>query len=432
VRILSLGIALPDQQVDNYGWTNALSFFDYDAIVVDPMVAVSEMVEGIIRDGLSHTTYNEEVVQNGPTTGYLVGLSDLLKRRADETERLLARGGLVVCLAYPDVLHPQVAGFTGCHRYYWLPAPTGADYGARNLQPAGGTEVVATDYQHPFADFFERHRNTVQYRTVFAEGGFGEAAKVIARSPGGAAIALDLAIGGGRVVFLPALPHRLSSVDRTGLASSIVSGIRNLLLVSSEGPAPAWVSHFDLPGLHEAQQRVDVAESKLEALENELDEARHEYRSLDRYRRILWQEGKYGLDLPVRDALTLLGMTSFSKPDEPGTFSFDGDYVLVEAEGAADAIGLAPHYRLRQRIEQHIADRKEAPRALLVVNGFRDTAPAVRERQYEETLALAAETMRYAVLVDSEGVYEGPAPVARAVEPASAAPTEDEDEADDD
>ncbi len=255
MRILSLGMAIPDQQVDNYGWANALSFFDYDAIVVDPAVAVSDMIEGVVRDGTSFTSYNEEAVENGPTTANTIGLADLLKRRAGETERLLGKGGLVVCFAYPDVAHPKVSGFTGAHRYYWLPAPAGASYGPSYLKPAGGTEVLATDYEHPFADFFERHRTSVEYRAIFAEGasGFGDAAKVIARSPGGPAVAVDLAVGGGRVVFLPALPARLSTGDRTGLAAALVSGIRNTLLISAEGPAPAWVSGFEVPGLESGE-----------------------------------------------------------------------------------------------------------------------------------------------------------------------------------
>jgi len=459
MRVLSLGIPLPDPQVDNYDWARALSFFDYDAIVVDPAAAVSEMVEGVVRDGTSFTSYDEEPVQNGPTTAQAVGLADLLKRRRDETERLLGRGGLVVCFAYPDVAHPRVSGFTGCHRYYWLPAPAGASYGPDYLKPAGGSEARVTDYEHPFADLLERHRHLFHYRAVFAEGaaGFGEACKVIARSPGGAALAIDLAVGGGRIVFLPALPPRLNTPDRTSLAGGVVAAVRNLLLLSSEGPAPAWVSGYTLPGLQEAQERVDRAETKLESLEIELDEARDAYREIDRYRRMLWQEGKYGLDLPVRDALALLGMTNFSKPDDPATFSFGDRRVFVETEGSVEAVGMAPHYRLRQRIEREIEGKAEAPKGLVVVNGYRETPPNDRPQQYLDSLKLAAESMRYCILeavklfqavrakmtgddagvraflqslMETEGVFEGPPPAG--VEPAAGAEAAEEVEAHED
>ena len=53
-----------------------------DAMVVDPAVAVSEMIEGVTRDGLSYTSYDEEPIDNGPTTADAIGLADLLPDEA--------------------------------------------------------------------------------------------------------------------------------------------------------------------------------------------------------------------------------------------------------------------------------------------------------------------------------------------------------------
>jgi hypothetical protein len=400
VRILSLGLALPDSQVDNYDWGSALSFFDYDAIVVDPALAVSKMVEGLTGEGGSYQTYTEEPVVDGPSTATGVGLAELLRRRREETERLLGRGGLVVCFAYPDVPHPRVTGFTGCHRYYWLPAPPGCDYGRNFVKPATGTEVRVTDYESPFAEFLERYRSNVVYRAAFAEGpdGFGAHARVIGRSPGGAAIALDLRVGEGRVVFLPVLAERLSMVERSMIATSIVGGVRNALLLASEGPRPAWLSRYPLPGSEAAEERVAKAEARVEAAETELEEARVEFRGIDRYQRLLWQEGKYGLDLPVRDALALLGFTSFARADDPAAFLYDDDHVFVEIQGGRDSIGMDVHYRLRQRLEQKIAGEGKRVKGLVVINGYRDRAVEERPRQYEESLRVAAESMRYCVV----------------------------------
>jgi hypothetical protein len=399
MRILSLGQALPDSTIDNYNWATALSFFDYDAVVVDPAVAVSEMVEGVTRDGLSYTSYDEEPIQNGPTTAEAIGLADLLYRRRDEVERLLARGGLVVCFAYPDVVHPRVAGFTGCHRYYWLPAPPGLTYGAELLKPAGGTHVVPTDFEHPFAEFFERHRAAVNYRAIFVEGakGIGAVGRVIARSSGGAALAVEFQVGGGRVVFLPALSTRTGSGDRSRAASAIAIGVRNTLLLNAEGPAPDWISSQSLPGLAEAEARLAKAEQQVEKAESEIDEARNEFRSVDRYRRIVWQEGKYGLDLPVRDTLVLLGFANYTQPDEPGVISLEGNSIFLETEGSPEAVGMAPHYRLRERLEQSIAEGARRL-GLIVINGYREMAPEARPQQYEDSLRVAAESMRYCVV----------------------------------
>lgn len=397
MRILSLGCPLPDSLIDNYDWASALSFYDYDAMIVDPAEAVSKLVEGIAQFGQSFATYNGEPVVDGPTTADAVGLADLLRRRRNETERFLAGGGLIVVMAHPDVPHPRVTGFTGAHRYYWLPAPTGSDYGARTLQPAGGKHVSPTDFEHPFAEFLEMMRDRVLYRASIAEGALGDTAKVIGRSPGGAATAVEIEVGGGRVVFLPAYPGNLTHAERGEIARSLVAAIRNAILTDAEDDPPYWLSEYSLPGLDEADKKLEVIESRLDEVEAELREARNTFRKLDHYRRLLWQEGKYGLDLPVRDVMAELGFATLSQPDEPATMMFMGETVFVEIEGSVDSVGMNPHYRLRQRLEEKIAEGRRV-RGLIIVNGERAQAPTARPKPFDDSLRIASESMRYCVV----------------------------------
>jgi len=190
MRILSLACPLPDATVDNYDWASAPSFFDYDAIVVDPADAVSKFIESVLTGkGDAPLTYDDEGILDGPTTAEAIGLADMLRRRREETERLLARGGLVVCYAQPDVEHRGVTGFNGAHRMYWLPAPNGKDYGPQYVKPALGMHVETADFEHPFANYLEGVRNNVHYRALFTEGASGFGGHVLGRSPGGAAIA---------------------------------------------------------------------------------------------------------------------------------------------------------------------------------------------------------------------------------------------------
>jgi hypothetical protein len=441
MRILALGCPLPDSLIDNYDWASALSFYDYDAIIVDPSVAVSQFIEGIVTSGESFATYNSEPVLDGPTTAESVGLADLLRQRRLETERFLAGGGLIVVLAYPDVTHSRVAGFTGAHRYYWLPAPEGADYGTGHLQPATGKHVVPTDFEHPFADFLEMMRDNVVYRASIVDGAFGAAAKVIGRSPGGAALAAEVKVGNGRVIFLPAYPTNLTHGERSGIARSLVNAVRNAILTDAEDDPPHWINEYSVPGLDEAEKALEAAEERADEVDAELVEARNAFRKLDHYRRLLWQEGKYGLDLPVRDVLEELGFSRISQVDEPATFMLDGDTVLVEVEGSTASVGMNPHYRLRQRLEERIADGRRV-NGIIVVNGERAQAPTARPKPIEDSLRIAAESMRYCVvetadlydalnekmngkgdakafcraLMETEGFYRKPAPAAAAAE----------------
>jgi hypothetical protein len=222
--------------------------------------------------------------------------------------------------------------------------------------------------------------------------------KVFGRSPGGAAIAIEYSVGQGRVVFLPALPMRLSPNERTAIAGRLVAAIRNMLLMSAEGTPPAWVGDVSLPGIEAAEKQMTEAEARLDEVEAELEQARGEFRKLDRFRRLLWQEGKYGYDLPVRDALVLLGMTGYSRVDEPATFYCEGEVLFVETESSTRACGMEPHYRLRERLEGEIQKEGRRRHGLIVVNGFREQPPNEREQQYTDSLRVAAESMRYCII----------------------------------
>ncbi len=195
MRILSLGVPLPGAPVDNQTFADAPAFFDYDAIVVDPH-ALSQLIEEVVTSTAEHATCSGERVVNGATGPETVALGELLRDRQDETARLLARGGVVVCFAYPNVVHHRVAGFSGCDRYCWLPAPAGLRYGEPLLRRGGGSEIITVEHDHAFGPFIGQMRNTLSYHAYFADDapGFAGAGHVIARSAGGAAIAVELAL----------------------------------------------------------------------------------------------------------------------------------------------------------------------------------------------------------------------------------------------
>jgi hypothetical protein len=212
-------------------------------------------------------------------------------------------------------------------------------------------------------------------------------------------------VGNGRVILIPALAVNVTGQQRSQIAASLSAAIRNTLLTEAEGASLDRIEDVALPGIAEARTRMDDAEAKLDELEAELDTARNEYRGLDRYRRILWQEGKYGFELPVRDALALLGATGYSQPDEPAIFNLGGETVLVEAESSPGEVGMEPHYRLRERIEGRISKDKRRAYGLIVVNGHNQVAPDERERQYTDPLRIAAESMRYCVVTATDLFY---------------------------
>lgn len=220
MRTLVLGIPLPHIAFDNYSFLSAPSLFDYGRIIVD-ICAVSETVEQVVSGGRQHATFARQPVVNGPGDHAGVSLAELLRLRRIEAERFFERGGDLVCLAYPDAAHDGIEGLPGWRRYDWLPSPEGFSYAEGLLPGYGKLGVEVVDQGHAFAAYARQFGVRLAFRAYLAEGEEGAPpfARVFARSPGGAAVGFELAVGGGRAVFLPPLGSLDYDKDRAPLAN---------------------------------------------------------------------------------------------------------------------------------------------------------------------------------------------------------------------
>lgn len=220
MRTLVIGIPLPQVTFDNYSFLSAPSFSDYQRMIVNTE-AVSRVVQEVIEGGEQHATFAGQPVVNGPSSAGRFSLAEALTMRRREAERFLDGGGTAVCLTYPDVRHEGVEGLGEWRRYAWLPAPDGFRYEDDLLPGFGNAGVELVDGRHPFAPYIETFGPRLSYRALANEDapGFQQHGRVFARSPGGAAVAFQLRVSRGYVVFLPPLPRFES--ERAQLANTL-------------------------------------------------------------------------------------------------------------------------------------------------------------------------------------------------------------------
>ncbi|HWQ28235.1 MAG TPA: hypothetical protein VNN12_04350, partial [Dehalococcoidia bacterium] len=387
MRILSLGFPMPGPRVDNYNFLSAPTFSDYEAIVVEPG-SFSRVVEEVVAGEGDHRTFFDEPVVNGPTGPGAVGLADLLRDRRRQTARLLAGGGLVIVFAYPDVVHAGVAGFTGCDRYFWLPAPAGIAWHEPHLVRAAGDRLGDIDREHPFAEAVETMAKYAGVRAEFAEEA-RRAGRAFVRSPGGSAIGVEFSAGGGTIVFLPALRKPPAAEDRYHVSEALQDAILRVAGRLDEA-APVWLKDYPLPGLADAEAELAEARVRLEEAAAEVREAQARKAALDRRLRILWLGSGPALRDALSDALGVIGFTVAGGATEPLTATIENQRVAVEIEASEGEVGLEPHYRLRARLEEAIAEGKTPPRGVVFVNGHRKRPPASRPQQYAQALRVAA------------------------------------------
>lgn len=403
MRLISIGRPLPDRAVDNHTIFNAPALFDAEAIVIDPG-GVFRQIRGVLDASGEHETPSELPVVNGGSSADAVGLADLLQRRRDEVTRALERGAVVVVFTYPQATLPEVAGFSGADRYFFLPAPPGLAWDANTIRWGEGRAGALTDLAHPFAAAFDAIRPELLYRAYFDDraAGFAGAARVFARSAGGAVLGVHFRVFGGHVIFLPT-PAGFGGEAAGEQTRALLRSIRELLASPETDEQPAWAGQQPLPGLAEREAEEERAVEVLRQAEERLDGVRAEAGELRAVRDVLWREGRYGLLPAAVRCAELLGFRYRAAQDGEAVLlrAPEGE-LLLEVEGAEEAVGMAPHYRLRARLDAVIEAEGYAPRGLIIANGRRLGLPEQREGQYTDALRVASEAMRYALLTATE------------------------------
>lgn len=399
MRILSIGFPLPNPSIDNYTFLQAPSFDDYDAVLVEP-AQISRVIEDVLTRAAEHQTYSGEPVLNEPSGPFVTGLADHLERRRGEVERLLAAGKLLIIFTRPNVPHSHVLGLPGYDRYAWLPAPAGVSYRPPHLLPADGRGAAVVDDGHPLSDMLARFQNWFTYRAIFSErlAAFPDNGSVLMRSPGGAPIGVELRVGAGRIVFLPALEDVPAGDSRFELATLTIDAVKGLIGGETEADAPAWAREYTLPGLDTIEAEQAEAESVLTDARNRVEEIRARASDLAGLRRLLWAEGQYALEPAVRHAFELLGFEVEPNPERPAVLRADGRTAFLEVEGSREAVDQRVYIRLQRRVEKDLLTTREAKKGIAVVNGRRRRAPGDRVESYTEPLRAACEANGFALI----------------------------------
>jgi len=285
-----------------------------------------------------------------------------------------------------------------------LPAPPGMGWDTTLLRGGEGAAATVVDHAHPFAPVLDALRPDLLYRAYFDDRapGFAGSGQVFARSPGGAPIGVQFAVGGGTLVFLPARKSGRGAPP-PALASTIVEAMHELLRVD-DAEQPHWLADQRLPGLDALEQEAAAAGQVRDAEASSAAEAELAVADLAQVREVLWRGGELGLLPPVLRCMALLGFEQRSDDrsgDGPLLLSPEGELHLAAA-ASTETVDMAPHYRLRQRLDAVIERGQQAPRGVIVVNGQRLSPPERRDSQYEDSLRVAAEATRYALLTATD------------------------------
>lgn len=395
MRVLAIGYPLPNKDIDNYSPLTAPSYFDYDGLFIDPL-SVTASAASLLGGEREFEAFDGRPVLNAPTTASTVSAADQLRRRQDETRRLLEAGGTVVVAARPNAVQPGILGFEGCDRYSWLPAPAGISWGSPHLIAAEGRTIRVTAEDHPLAGPLRRFRKGTAYRAVFDERhGPVRQGRVLATGGAGAPIAMEFTVLGGRVVFVPIFTDESGPV-RAQIAEAVVDVFGQLAQLPSEEDAPYWLRTQAVPGMEQAEAEVDELTVAATDASARAEAARARLDSLAAHRALLWADGRRFQDA-VASALRLLGFEVTHDADGV-VIGSEARTSLVECESSRDEVVEWPYVRLQRRLEAALLKDGASHAGLVVANGQRTKDPSERTGEYSETLRIACENYRYGLV----------------------------------
>jgi hypothetical protein len=395
MRILAVGFPLPNKDIDNYSPLTAPSYFDYDGVFIDP-ASVTASAASLLAGEREFEAFDGRPVLNAPTTATSVSAADQLRRRLDETRRLLEMGGTVVVAARPNAVQSGIIGFEGCDRYSWLPAPAGLAWGPPYLLAAEGKNIRITAEDHPLASPLRRFRKGAAYRVVFDERQAPvRQGRVLASGGSDVPIAMEFEVLGGRVIFVPVFSEESGPV-RAEIAEAIVDLFAQLARHPTEEDAPYWLRTQAVPGLEQAEAEVDELTAAANQAAARADGARARQDALAAHRSLLWADGRR-FESAVEAALRLLG---FEVTRDDGTFAIasEGRTALVECESSREQVVEWPYVRLQRRLEAALLKDGAAPGGLVVANGYRMKDPSERGQEHSDTLRIACENYRYGLV----------------------------------
>lgn len=205
-RVLSVDVRLRDKRIENSFFSEASAFSDYDVVVIDPESVSSQWYS--VKSGKNGGVY----LYSDSDGGLGRQISQLIQRRAEETELLLQKiGGVLICFlrGQGQILERRIVrGYAQydsqyIHRYSWIPRITFTKSvqgvsreihfpgWSRFIYPRKGRSIPDVDFRHPFSQYFEGFRGQTAFEVVVKLGELEEFSSVIARNRAGEVVAFE-------------------------------------------------------------------------------------------------------------------------------------------------------------------------------------------------------------------------------------------------
>jgi len=393
-RILAIGLDARHERIDTAGFSAVAPLTDYPVVVLDP-ASVSALWSRVVPGA------DRRLLTDSETDGGLGNtLVEVIRRRRREAAELLAAGGLLVCVLRPvdTPLHvrrrgPRGEGLAILHAYSWLPGDPSLARLAINAERERGIQLV--DDAHPALRLLRAQGEPLLDACVTNEQ-LDPGWRVLATDRLGRPVALEVAVGQGRVLFVPPIAARDAAE-------------RGALLVSHFAPAPApeapkptpepdWMADCLLPRRAELAARVGQIQSEVERLQAEVAQARLLHAELCELGKLLYASNAAELADPVASALRRFGFDVVKVDAECLEAQSPEGRALIALAASEGMIDSDPYWALLRRLDEQTAYGK----GVIVGSAYCGARPGTRGVPFSDILHRGAQHREIGLLSSAE------------------------------
>jgi hypothetical protein len=413
IRILSVNKQLDNKLITKAGFQDTISFSDFDVVVIDPLglsgLWTADSRTAMYRSGERFTDLEVDL-------GFGSDLRSLFIRRQEEIGQVLeVSQGVVVCyfrnIETPLTLRSGNRGLLKLHNFSWLPAVSfsstdrvGKTIRASFLLYEGfclreGKEIGFVEKSHPFSRYFSGCENEIRYESILKpQAPWEKAITVISKNKVKEIISFEVSIGGGKIVFIPPVAF----VEPAKEAGILIDCIARSMDRGYEGPPPAWIVKYSLPGEDKHSEQISGLDKKISELTDEKIRLEAEQGKIAKFKGLLYEKGKKGLEPLVRNAFRLIGFNVL-EPDEYqepyDLYIREKDLALVGEIAATDnsQIDMDKYRQLLEHVESE-SEKEAECKGILVANAFSDLDPQERKSQFTPHVTKACRKQGYCMI----------------------------------
>ncbi len=387
-------------EVDEGDFSSANSFYDYDAIFIDP-VEVSSLWTDYLRprdDGSFRSNPRED-------GGLTRGVQNLMRARREEIDELLDKNRSVFCkLRKPGKNLTVVKNGENKNvgSYSWL--PIGEDLfspGREALKKRQGERLEITRKDLQLGAFLDSYRDLVSYSAVLDKNikAVDSAAEAIARTPSGELAAFTLKANGGNVHFLPA------EMDLDKSAREDFLEVAGDLFSSQLYQKPGWLDDYGLEEEKAHRSKFEEIKEEISQLKLKMEEKREELKAASSFKRLLVAGSEFELKAVLQRVLKELGFETDQADSgiDMLVSSPEGERFALKVGVNRDGpLGLEPYHELVRGINDLKIYENDDPQGVLVVNGYSSSDPAERPKQIKDELLSGCNLYGFTVVTSTE------------------------------